>query len=217
MQIPVHIQNALTSAGGKRLNGDPNYKFVWSGDFTYLLSNGTGYEPFRVVAEDCWLLVKYELPEFWGTKEDWEINNWEMGMVIDQESGLTGIEPLFTAGPYPAQGRYRNIMRIKRRVTMTDGTVFLEHCAPTLQWVDEFFPGVRDFLNLTTEQKATHIEAKEKADKAKLAHDFGASRENYRGIATAKQIQQKTEAIERLLNNPKRMKRILQLTKRRAQ
>lgn len=214
MQIPVHIQKALTSAGGKRLNGEPNYKFVWSGDFTYLLSNGTGYEPFRVVAEDCWLLVKYELPEFWGTKEDWEINNWELGSIVGLSTGLLVPEPLFTAGPYPAQGRYRNIMRIKRRITMTDGTVYLEHCAPTLKWIDEFFPGVRDFLGLTTAQKAAYLEAKEKADKAKLAHDFGKSLENYRGIATAKQIQKRTEAIGRFLNDPKRVKKVLQLTKR---
>jgi hypothetical protein len=212
--IPIHIQNALTLAGGKRLNGEPIYKFMWSGEFAYLLSNGSGYEPFRVVAEDCWLLVKYELPEFWGTREDWEINNWEMGQVLDSETGLASIEPLFTAGPYPAQGRYRNIMRIKRRVVLTDGQVYLEHCAPTLQWVEEFFPGVRDFLNLTTEQKAAHLEAKEKADKAKLAHDFGASRENYRGIATAKQIQKKEEAIGRFLNDPQRVNKVLQLTKR---
>lgn len=214
MQVPIHIQNALTAAGGRRPNGEPNYKFVWSGDFTYLLSNGTGYEPYRVVAEDCWLLVKYELPEFWGTKEEWEINNWEMGTVVDGE-GLTYIEPLYTAGPYPSQGRYRNIMRIMRPVKLTDGTLIHEHCAPTLHWVSEFFPGVRDFLDLPVSKKIAYLEAKEKAEKEKLAHDFVASRENYRGIATAKQVSTKVEAIERFLKDRKRVTQAQQLLKKR--
>jgi hypothetical protein len=213
--IPVHIQNALTLAGGKRLNGEPNYKFVWSGDFTYQISNGKSYEPFRVVAEDCWLLVKYELPDFWGTKEDWEINNWEMGTVKDGENGLTLIEPLYTAGPYPVQGRYRNIMRIMRPRTLTDGVIIHEHCAPTLQWVSEFFPGVRDFLDLSVAEKVAYLESKEKAEKAKLAKDFAATRENYRGIATAKQIQDKTEAIERFLKDPKRVRQAMLLRNKR--
>jgi hypothetical protein len=213
LNVPVHIQNALTLAGGRRLNGEPNYKFVWSGDFTYMLSNGKGYEPFRVVADDCWLLVKYELPEFWGTKEEWELNNWEMGTVADG-SGIVHIEPLYTAGPYPSQGRYRNIMRIKRMVKMTDGKEYLENCAPTLQWVEQYFPGVRDFLNLSTEEKAKHIADKEAAQKAALAKSFGDSRELYRGIATQKQIRDKEEKIERFLNDPERVKSVLQQTKR---
>lgn len=215
MQLPVHIQNALTASGGRRLNGEPNYKFMWSGDFTYQISNGKSYEPFRVVAEDCWLLVKYELPDFWGTKEDWEISNWEMGLVTDNATGISLIEPLYTAGPYPSRGRYRNIMRIKRAVKMADGQTYMEHCAPTLQWVNEFFPGVRDFLNLTTEEKITHLESKEKAEKAALAKSFAASRENYRGIATAKQIKDKVEKLERFVNDPGRVQKALRLPRRR--
>jgi hypothetical protein len=215
LQLPVHIQNALTAAGGRRLNGEPNYKFVWSGDFTYQISNGKSYEPFRVVAEDCWLLVKYELPDFWGTKEEWEINNWEMGSVVDSASGMAIIEPLYTAGPYPSQGRYRNIMRIKRAVKLSDGQTYMEHCAPTLQWVSEFFPGVRDFLNLTTEEKSVYLENKDKAEKAELAKSFVASRENYRGIATAKQVKDKVEKLERFVNDPVRVQEALRLPRRR--
>lgn len=215
MQIPIHLQNALTSAGGRRLNGEPNYKFVWSGDFTYPLSNGKSYEPYRVVADDCWLLVKYELPEFWGTREEWEINNWEMGSVFDSETGLAMIEPLYTAGPYPSQGRYRNIMRIMRPCKLTDGILIHEPCAPTLQWVAEFFPGVRDFLDLPVPKKIEFLEAKEKAQKESLSKGFAASKENYRGIATAKQVQDKTEALERFIRDPKRVAAAQRLRKRR--
>lgn len=214
IECPKNIQRALTRAGGGRLNGEPNYKFVWSGDFTYLISNGTDYEHYRVVTEDCWLLVKYELPDFWGTESDWELNNWEMGSKERLVNGIVVKEPLYTAGPYPRQGRYRNIMRIKCRITLTDGQDYLQDCAPYLKWVEEFFPGVRDFLNLTTEEKADYLIAKDKAEKAALAKSFGASRENYRGIATAKQIKKQTEKIERFLKDPKRVKQALQLTKR---
>lgn len=215
MQLPAHIQNALTAAGGRRLNGDPNYKFAWSGDFTYQISNGKSYEPFRVVAEDCWLLVKYELPDFWGSKEDWEINNWKMGSVTDNATGIALIEPLYTAGPYPAQGRYRNIMRIRRKVTLTDGETYLEHCAPTLQWVSEFFPGVRDFLELSTEEKSKYLANKDKSEKAALAKSFADSRENYRGIATSKQIKDKVEKLERFVNDPVRVQKALRMPRRR--
>lgn len=213
MQVPREIQRALTRAGGERLNGEPNYKFMWSGDFTYLISNGREYEPCRVVAEDCWLLVKYELPEFWGTEAEWELNNWEMGARERIVNGIVLKEPLYTAGPYPRQGRYRNIMRIKRKVVL-DGETFLQDCAPTLQWVEEFFPGVRDFLNLTTEQKAEHLQAKEKAEKEALTKSFVASRENYRGIATSKQINDRVENIERFLSDPQNVNQILEMTKR---
>jgi hypothetical protein len=215
LQVSREIQRALTRSGGERLNGEPNYKFMWSGDFTYLISNGTDYEPYRVVSEDCWLLVKYELPEFWGTEDEWGINNWEMSSRQTAEGGLIHLEPLYTAGPYPSHGRYRNIMRIKRQV-MIEGEPYMELCAPTLQWVEEFFPGVRDFLNLTTEQKREHLEAKEKAEKDALTKSFVASRENYRGIATAKQVQDRVENIERFLSDPQNVNEILQMTKRRT-
>jgi hypothetical protein len=213
LQCPKEIQRALTRSGGERLNGEPNYKFVWSADFTYLISNGTDYEPFRVVADDCWLLVKYELPEFWGTEEEWELNNWEMGSRERLVNGIVLKEPLYTAGPYPRQGRYRNIMRIKRKVVL-EGQTYMMDCAPYLQWVEDFFPGVRDFLNLTTEEKVAYLEAKEKAEKDKLTHDFVASRENYRGIATAKQVQERIENIERFLSDPVNVNEILTMSKR---
>jgi hypothetical protein len=215
LHCPKEIQRALTRSGGERLNGEPNYKFVWSGDFTYLISNGTDYAPFRVVAEDCWLLVKYELPEFWGTEGEWEINNWESGSREHLVNGILVTEPLYTAGPYPRQGRYRNIMRIKRQV-MIEGEPFMELCAPTLQWVEDFFPGVRDFLNLTTEEKRKHLEDKEAAEKEALTKSFVASRESYRGIATAKQVKDRVENIERYLSDPENVNEILQMTKRRT-
>ena len=215
MECPKEIQRALTRSGGERLNGEPNYRIVWSGDFTYLISNGTDYEESRVVAEDCWLLVKYELPEFWGTETEWEINNWEMGSKERLINGIILKEPLYTAGPYPRQGRYRNIMRIKR-VVMIEGEPYMELCAPTLQWVEEFFPGVRDFLALSTEEKGNYLEAKEKAEKEALTKRFVGSRENYRGIATAKQVSDRVEKIERFLSDKHNVQDILNMTKRRT-
>lgn len=196
MHCPKEIQRALTRAGGERLNGDPNYQFMWSAEFTYLISNGRDYEPYRVVAEDCWLLVKYELPEFWGSEAEWEIENWESGSKERVVNGIVVMEPLYTAGPYPHRGRYRNIMRIQKSIVL-DGERYMQNCAPTLQWVSEFFPGVRDFLDLSVEEKAKYIEAKDKAQKEALSKGFQKTRANYKGIATATQIKQKEEALER--------------------
>lgn len=202
MRVSQIVQDALTKAGGKNYKGEPNFRFAWSGQETYSISNGKGYEPFRICAEDCWLLMKWEPAEFWGTQEDWEQNNWE-------PSGL------FTAGPYPREGRYRLVRNLKKAV-IKDGVMEFQHPAPTLAFVDEIFPLLRDFLELSTEKKAELLATREKNEKAALAKKFAASREDYRGIATAKQIQTQTEKIERFLKDPKRIKQALQLTKRRT-
>lgn len=215
MECNAEIQKALHRAGGSRLNGDPLYKFMWSGDFTYLISNGKTYEPFRVVAQDCWLLVKFEYPDFWGTQAEWEMNNWEGGQKEVEVNGVMLLsEPLYTAGPYPRNGRYRNLMRIKRSV-MLGGTEAFVDCVPSLEWVRDVFPGVRDFQELPTEKKAEFLRCREIAHREKLAKDFGASRELYRGIATATQVKKKVEAIERFLADPKRIKNALQTKRRR--
>lgn len=202
MRVSKTVQDALTKAGGKNYRGEPNFCFVWSTTFTYNISNGKGYEPFRVCAEDCWLLIKWEPSEFWGTQEEWEQTNWE-------PSGL------FTAGPYPREGRYRLIRTLKKAV-IKEGVMEFQHPEPTLAFVDEIFPLLRDFLELSTEKKAELLATREKNEKAELARKFAASREDYRGIATAKQIQTQTEKIERFLKDPKRIQQALQLTKRRT-
>jgi len=197
LRVSKEVEAALTKAGGKNYKGQPNYRFAWSGQETYLISNGKSYEPFRICAEDCWLLMKWEPAEFWGTEQEWNETNWE-------PSGL------YTAGPYPSEGRYRMIRSLKMAV-IKDGVMEFQHPAPTLKLVDEIFPLLRDFLELSTEQKAQLIATREKNEKDRLAKQFGASRELYRGIATAKQIQQKEEAIERFLKDPVRIKQALQL------
>ena len=202
MKVSPEVEKALTQAGGRNFYGKPNYRFAWSGQETQLISNGKSYEHFRVCAEDCWLLMKWEGPEFWGSEEEWNANN------IELPSGL------YTAGPYPRQGRYRVVRTLKKAVIKGDVMEF-EYPAPDLVFVREMFPLIRDFLDLTTEEKSKLLFTREEEAKAKLAHDFGASRENYRGIATAKQVQDRTEAIERFLHDPVRVKQALELTKRR--
>lgn len=200
MRVSQVVQDALTKAGGKNYRGEPNFRFAWSGQETYLISNGREYEPFRICAEDCWLLMKWEPAEFWGTQEEWELTNWE-------PNGL------FTAGPYPREGRYRVVRNLKKAV-IKDGVMEFQHPEPTLKFVDEVFPLLQAFLELDTEKKAELLATREKNEKAELARKFGASRELYRGVATAKQIQDKTEKIERFLKDPKRVQQALQLTKR---
>ena len=202
MRVSQVVQDALTKAGGKNYKGEPNFRFAWSQDFTYKISNGKTYEPFRVCAEDCWLLLKWEPAEFWGTEEAWNLTNWEP----------TG---LLTAGPYPREGRYRVVRNLKKAV-IKDGVMTFEHPEPTLKFVDEVFPLLQGFLELDTEKKAELLATRDKNEKAELAKKFGQSRELYRGIATAKQIEKQTEKIERFLKNPKRVQHALQLTKRRT-
>jgi hypothetical protein len=200
MRVSQTVQDALTKAGGKNLMGQPNFKFAWSGQETYSISNGKTYEPFRICAEDCWLLMKWEPAEFWGTEEDWHINNWE-------PSGL------YTAGPYPREGRYRVVRNLKKAV-IKDGVMEFQHPEPTLSFVDEIFPLIRDFLELDVEKKAELLATREKNEKAALAKKFSASREDYRGIATAKQIQDRTEKIERFLKDPTRLREAMRLKRR---
>lgn len=217
MRVSQTVQDALTTAGGKNYRGEPNFRFEWSPNFTYNISNGKAYEPFRVCAEDCWLLLKWEDVDFWGSEADWELTNWEPGgpLVATANESIVTYAPLYTAGPYPKEGRYRMIRTLKKAV-VKDGVLTFEHPEPTLAFVDQVFPLLRDFLELTTEQKAELIRGRDTAEKAKLAKDFGASRELYRGIATAKQIKTQTEKIERFLDDPLRVKQALQLTKRRT-
>lgn len=217
MRVSQAVQDALNKAVGKNYKGQPNFLFEWSPNFTYNISNGKSYEPFRVCAEDCWLLLKWENAEFWGTQEDWELTNWEPGGPLIAKPGESFVtyEPLFTAGPYPNEGRYRMVRSLKKAV-IKDGAMEFQHPEPTLAFVDEIFPLLRDFLELSTEKKVELLETRDKNEKAELARKFGASRENYRGIATAKQVKKQTEKIERFLKDPTRIKQALQLTKRRT-
>ena len=202
MRVSRSVQDALTKAGGKNYKGQPNFRFAWSGDETYVISSGRSYEPFRIVAEDCWLLMKWEPAEFWGTEEDWNLTNWE-------PSGL------LTAGPYPREGRYRVVRNLKKAV-VKDGVLEFEHPEPTLAFVDQIFPLIQGFLELDTEKKAELLATREKNEKAALAKKFAASRELYRGIATAKQIEKQTEKIERFLKDPLRVKEALRMKRRTA-
>jgi hypothetical protein len=207
------VQDALTKAGGRNYKGEPNFRFAWSAQETYLISNGREYEPFRICAEDCWLLMKWEPAEFWGTREEWEQTNWEPGKFIGVPGGIGQYEPLFTAGPYPSEGRYRAVRSLKKSV-IKEGVMTFEHPEPTLAFVDQIFPLIRDFLELDTEKKAELLATRELNEKSALAKKFAASREDYRGIATARQVEKQTEKIERFLKDPKRVKQALQLTKR---
>jgi len=200
MKVFAEVADALTKAGGKNPKGQPNFRFAWSGTETYKISNGKAYEDFRIVAEDCWLLMKWEPAEFWGTKEEWEINNWE-------PSGL------LTAGPYPSEGRYRVVRHLKHPV-IKDGIMSFDHPMPTLKFVDEIFPLLQGFLELSTEQKADLLAARELNEKAELAKKFAASRELYRGSGTAKEIKKQTEKIERFLKDPERVKAAMSLKRR---
>ena len=62
---------------------------------------------------------------------------------------------------------------------------------------------------MSTEQKAELLRVREANEKAELARKFAASRENYRGIATAKQVKQQIDKIERFLKDPQRLNEAL--------
>jgi hypothetical protein len=218
LQVQKSVQDALIRVGGKTLGGKPKYKFEWSADFVYLISNGTNYERVRVVPEDCFILTKFEPAEFWGTEEEWNTNNYESSSEGQEVDGVFVLgAPLLTAGPYPISGRYRVIMSIKRPVKTADGQIYMEHCAPTLRWVEEFFPGVRDFLDLSTQEKADLLAMREKDSKEKLAKSFEDSRKNYKGVATQRQIADKVEKIERFLANPEAVRDAQKLLHQRKQ
>jgi hypothetical protein len=200
MECPKEVQQALTKAGGKTLTGKPIYRFEWSGDFTYLISNGKSYEHFRVIAEDCWLLVKWEDAAFWGTEENWNYDNREA-------SGL------LTAGPFPRQGRYRVLQKIQKPV-VEDGKAKLVPCLPELEYVYQVFPLVKDFQDLEVQKKAELLTNREKEQKDSLLKGMSASRELYRGAGTAKQIQARIEGIEKFLSDPDQVAEALKMTKR---
>lgn len=192
MKLPSEAaQKDLATAGGRNLQGKPIWKFVWSQDFTYLISNGTAYERFRVVGDDCWLLVKWESPEFWGTEAEWEYTNREF------PSGL------MTAGPFPREGRYR--VALKLRKTFVDGdTLRFENPYPSRKWVEDVFPLILAFDQLAPEEKARVLQERERGEKADLVKSFAESRKLYKGSATATLAKKKEEAIERwMAKNPK--------------
>lgn len=204
MKVYKEVQDALTKAGGKNIYGKPMFRFLWSADpeATYLISNGHSYERFRIVGEDCWLLMKWDAPEFWGSESEWELNNREPNGLL-------------TAGPFPREGRYR-VIRPLKKVVVKDGVMSFEHPMPTVQFVEDIFPDLKAFLDLSTEKKAELLTKREKDEKEGTLKAMVASRELYRGIATAKQVQDRSEAIERLLSDPEQMNIIQNLNKRRV-
>lgn len=188
---PIEVQSALARAGGRNLQGKQLWKFIWSSDFTYLISNGHEYERFRVVNDDCWLLVKFEPAEFWGTEEQWEYENKEL------PSGL------LTAGPFPRQGRYRMALKLRKAHMDGDRLVF-ENPIPTRRWVEDVFPLILGFDELEPEEKARVLQERERGEKAALIKSFAESRKLYKGAATATLVKKKEEAIERwMAKNPK--------------
>jgi hypothetical protein len=108
------------------------------------------------------------------------------------------------------------VVRNLKKAVIKDGVMEFQHPEPTLAFVDQVFPLIQGFLELDAEKKGELIATREKNEKAALAKKFGASRELYRGIATAKQVEKQTEKIERFLKDPQRVKQALQLTKRRT-
>lgn len=198
MTIPQEVHDALTRAGGKNWKGQPLYKFAWSGNETYLISTGLTYEPMRIVSQDCWILMKWEGPEFWGSKEEWERNNWEVGGLL-------------TAGPYPSEGRYRVLSKLLKHVVKDDVLSF-EVIIPDRKFVEEVLPGIKAFQELTTEQKAKHIADREKSEKEELAKKFAKSRENYRGAASTKQVKDRVESLERYMGDKAWQQRVLNQT-----
>lgn len=188
---PIEVQAALSRAGGRNLQSKPLWKFIWSADFVYLISNGTAYERFRVVVDDCWLLVRWEPAEFWGSEEEWEYNNREF------PSGL------MTAGPFPREGRYR--VAIKLRKAFMDGdSLRFENPIPTREWVEQIFPLILAFDQLEPEEKSRVLQERERGEKAELIKSFANSRKLYKGAATPTLVKKKEEAIERwMAKNPK--------------
>lgn len=216
MKVSTEVEQALTQAGGRNYRGEPNYRFAWSAHETQLISNGTKYEHFRVCAEDCWLLMKWEDADFWGSQVDWKMTNWEQGRIVERnDGGIVTFDPLFTAGPYPINGRYRMVRHLKK-VVIRGGEMHFEHPAPDINFVREIFPDIKAFLDLTTEKKAELLTTREREEKEQLAKNFAASRDNYRGSATSKQIQDRVEGIERFLSDPTNVQQVREMTKRRA-
>lgn len=196
---PEPAQKALATAGGRNLQGKPLWKFVWSADATELISNGEKYERFRIVAEDCWLLMKWESSEpteqypngFWGTEAEWRYSNLEL------PSGL------LTAGPFPREGRYRVALKL-RKAHMDGDSLCLENPIPTQQWVEDVFPMILAFDRLTPDERAKVLLERERSQKAALIKNFAASRKLYKGAATPKLVKAKEEAIQRWMEkNPK--------------
>lgn len=196
---PKAAQEALARIGGRNLQGKPIWKFIWSADFKQLISTGEKYEAVRVVSDDTWLLVKWESSEptskhpngFWGTEEEWRYNNLEF------PSGL------MTAGPFPREGRYR--VMLKLRAAFMDGdTLVVEGSEPSVTWVENIFPMILEFDHLDDEEKAKVLAERERSKRQELMKSFKESRKLYKGVATAKQIKEKEEAIERwIAKNPK--------------
>lgn len=200
MQPDMFFQDMLTAAGGTNPYGEPMFRFAWSGDETYRISNGSHYQNFLIATEPIWMLMKWEPAEFWGTREEWEWNNRE-------PNGL------MTAGEYPWQGRYRVLKKLLKHV-IVNGAMTFNTMPLSTPIVTQLLPMLKGFLELSYAERANLIMQREVDAKEKLMKQFGASRELYRGIATQKQIKQKEEAIDRFLRDPKRIKKALQ-TKRR--
>lgn len=187
---PAVAQKALADAGGRNLQGRAIWRFAWSRDFTYLISNGTDYEPFRVVPEDCWLLVKWEPAEFWGDEAEWEYNNMEF------PSGL------LTAGPFPREGRCRVALKL-RKAFMDGDSLRFENPTPNREWVEKVFPLILAFDQLEPEEKARVLQERERSEKADLIKSFANSRKLYKGVATSKQVKAKEESIQKWMEkNP---------------
>ena len=65
------------------------------------------------------------------------------------------------------------MVRTMKKAVIKGDVMEFEYPAPDLAFVREIFPLIRDFLDLTTEEKSKLLFTREEEAKAKLAHDFG--------------------------------------------
>jgi hypothetical protein len=94
MKIRQFLNNALLTAGGSNLYGQPNFRLVWS-ESRFEIAYGKQVKKYGV-GRDRWILEKWCPPEMYGNPATWEFD------TKDPESGE------LILGPFPHQGEYEH-------------------------------------------------------------------------------------------------------------
>lgn len=106
MKIRQFLNNALLTAGGSNLYGQPNYRLVWS-ESRFEIRYGQKVKKYGS-GRDRWILEKWCPPEMYGDPDTWHFETYDAEF---REMAL---------GPFPNHGEYEH------SYTFDQGGIYIE-------------------------------------------------------------------------------------------
>lgn len=162
LAVPYGVQEFLTRYGGINVNGEPNFRIVWSGNHsvkrTKRFIDTDQYGDVVRQAVETREVLKYAQPmmrdrfivEMWHPAEEYgDPDQWQRTNTLMM--GGTLVQPI---GDYPSRGEYEYVDTVES----VDASGYRRFAWPTKDYVRAVVDTVRYMKGLTKEQIASGLE-----------------------------------------------------------